>query len=126
LRKLLSILLLAILALPMASPLLALGLQDDAGLPSCCRRNGAHHCSGMNAEASVASAQRPSVIAAPQQCPRYLAALVAIHPTPFIPVFSTSVFAEMASKPKIETRSFFAGPNTLDSAHPKRGPPITL
>jgi hypothetical protein len=44
-RRLLSLVLLAAFSFPLIAPALALGQDADAGLPACCRRNGAHHCS---------------------------------------------------------------------------------
>ena len=56
LRRLLALVLLAVFALPLASPLLALGPGGDAGLPACCRREGKHHCAMTAAERSRLSA----------------------------------------------------------------------
>lgn len=42
--RLLSLLLLLVFGLPTVAPALGLSADPDAGLPACCRRNGAHHC----------------------------------------------------------------------------------
>src|SRR5215471_18001952 len=69
-RRLLAILLLCVLGFPTALPLFAAGADQDAGLPACCRRNGAHHCSRMAPRA--AERTRNNQIGAPQEkCPVY-------------------------------------------------------
>lgn len=52
---------------------------DDAGLPACCRRHGAHHCAmalQMAATAQIAD-PRPS-FTAPVTCPEYPGPVLAI------------------------------------------------
>jgi hypothetical protein len=44
LRRLLSVLLLAVFGLPVVSPFFAMSTTDVARLPACCRREGKHHC----------------------------------------------------------------------------------
>ena len=43
-RRLLSLALVLMLALPLAMPILALGQTSQARLLLCCRKGGAHHC----------------------------------------------------------------------------------
>jgi hypothetical protein len=47
----------------------ALG-DDDAGLPACCRRNGAHHCSMGRLRAAILASGQP-IASAPSTCPSY-------------------------------------------------------
>lgn len=50
-----------------------LGASDDAGLPACCRRNGAHHCvmsAAMRAWMFEAESRTPG-FTAPSHCPLY-------------------------------------------------------
>ena len=62
-----SILLLAIFLLgPLAA---ALG-DNEAGLPACCRRNGAHHCSMARMRAAILASGQP-IVTAPTTCPSY-------------------------------------------------------
>jgi len=62
-----SILLLVIFLLgPLAA---ALG-DDDANLPACCRRNGAHHCSMARLRAAILASGQP-IATAPSTCPSY-------------------------------------------------------
>jgi len=50
------------------------GASDDARLPACCRRHGAHHCA-MSEEAVAqmvrASSGSTPLLSAPSQCPLY-------------------------------------------------------
>ena len=70
-RRLLSILLVLFFSLgPLAATLEA---SDDAHLPACCRRHGAHHCS-MTAHAAATMAQNASsetTVTAPATCPAF-------------------------------------------------------
>jgi hypothetical protein len=51
-RRILAIALLIAFGSPFVLPLLASTADSQAGLPACCRRNGAHHCSGMTLAAT--------------------------------------------------------------------------
>ena len=62
-----SILLLAIFVL--GSLPAALG-DNEASLPACCRRNGAHHCSMSRLRAAILASGQP-IISAPSTCPSY-------------------------------------------------------
>lgn len=71
-RRGFSILLVLIFAL---GPLAAMSpASEDAALPACCRRSGAHHCTmnagGMAAATGVAAGATP-ILQLPQQCPYY-------------------------------------------------------
>lgn len=70
-RRGFSILLILFFGLgPLAATLEA---SDDAGLPACCRRNGAHHCAMSMEMAASAQAQPGSTptVSAPLTCPAY-------------------------------------------------------
>jgi hypothetical protein len=68
LRKLFSILLLALFGLPLASPLFALGNDAEMRVPACCRRAGAHHCTGM-AERGAMQEDKAHFKAPAERCP---------------------------------------------------------
>lgn len=57
------------------SPLSSLvGDSEDANLPACCRRHGAHHCAiaaQMAARAEQARSDKTPLISAPMTCPSY-------------------------------------------------------
>jgi hypothetical protein len=119
-RRLFSIL---IIALFWAGPLAALlPGSDEAQLPACCRRHGAHHCmmSGAGAEQATGSSH---VLAAPAHCPRY----------PMAPPANAAAFALFASPAVAQSpgsRMLVAGlrsaamQRTRTSAD--RGPPAVL
>src|SRR4051812_47672753 len=66
-RRLLS---LVLVALFWAGPLSALMPgSEQARLPACCRRHGAHHCAMISAEGASAAPGR--TFASPARCPRY-------------------------------------------------------
>ncbi|MHB1672980.1 MAG: hypothetical protein ACYCSP_01900 [Acidobacteriaceae bacterium] len=65
-RRWFAWILLLLTALLPLQPLLA-GAQADAGLPACCRRNGAHHCMMLQAMTMADSGTQSSVSPAP--CP---------------------------------------------------------
>jgi hypothetical protein len=65
LRRLLSILLLAVTALAAVSPLFAL-TPMRTGLPACCRKNGKHHCEGS---VQVSSEKTATLTALADKCP---------------------------------------------------------
>lgn len=70
-RRALSILLVLFFSLgPLAA---TLGASEDASLPACCRRQGAHHCAmtmGM-AAAMADAASGKTVFKAPSACPAF-------------------------------------------------------
>jgi hypothetical protein len=75
-RRGFSILLILFFAL---GPLSAtLGASEDASLPACCRRHGAHHCA-LSRETSASTVESGStpVVYAPFTCPYYPASVAA-------------------------------------------------
>src|ERR1700723_613398 len=56
-----------------------LGASDDAGLPACCRRHGAHHCamSMRMAAAIMDTASGNAIFSAPATCPEFPGGAVA-------------------------------------------------
>jgi len=66
-RRGVSLLLLSFFLLgPLAAPL----GDDDASLPACCRRHGAHHCSMARLRAAILASGNP-IVTAPSTCPSY-------------------------------------------------------
>ena len=51
-------------------PLAAALGDDDASLPACCRRTGAHHCSMARLRAAILASGTP-IVTAPSTCPSY-------------------------------------------------------
>jgi hypothetical protein len=51
-------------------PMAAAFGNDDASLPACCRRNGAHHCSMARLREAIIASGKP-IVTAPSTCPSY-------------------------------------------------------
>jgi len=122
-RRVLSILLLLLFGL---GPLTAtLEASDDAGLPACCRRHGAHHCAMMAMMARQRHDSAPG-FSAPSTCPCYpgsAATLVA-------PI--SALAAAPAELPALHAHAFehIAVPTHVSSCpgrtHAGRGPPASI
>lgn len=122
-RRGLSILLALVVGLgPLAS---ALPGSEDAALPACCRRHGAHRCSmaAHMAAAMTAESSAKPFFTTPTTCPMY--------PGPAIAVL-TPAFALMASQaqpgaPENSVRVLLPGSSTIllsaSYTHAGRGPP---
>jgi hypothetical protein len=110
-------------------PLLALAEgTEDGGLPSCCRRHGAHHCAmsaqKMDMKASMAVDKTPE-FSAPSTCPLYhgpsLYILMPAHALAAVPAGLSSEFT-FAAAPASERMVAFSRPTR---AHAGRGPPAS-
>jgi hypothetical protein len=123
-RKFLSILLLALFALPVVSPLFALGTDADAGVPVCCRRNGKHHCFMTDPVGSAPSEARFGVRG--ERCPYSPAAIGTVHQNQLTAAGLVVDLVTLASHPagvvQIESRRRIA----RDRSRQKRGPPAFL
>jgi hypothetical protein len=101
--------------------------SEDAGLPACCRRHGAHHCAmsaqKMAMEASLSADTTPG-FSVPSTCPLYhgpaLYMLMPAHALAAVPAGFRAEF-KLAAAPASERIAAFSRPN---SAHAGRGPPI--
>ncbi len=81
-RRALSILLILCFGLgPLAATLEA---SNDARLPACCRRHGAHRCvlSASLASMIAASASGQPIVTAPAACPAFPGSMAATAPAP--------------------------------------------
>src|SRR5580704_1904473 len=87
-RRILAIALLIAFGSPLAVPLFASTTDSQSTLPACCRRNGAHHCTGM----VVSAANGPAFQAPP--CPNY--------PQPATPLRLTTAALAAAPAPTFE------------------------
>ncbi len=59
-----------LIALFLLGPLAAALGDDDASLPPCCRRHGAHHCSMARLRTAIIASGKP-IVTAPSTCPSY-------------------------------------------------------
>jgi hypothetical protein len=81
-KRALSISLIVLFWLSPFAPMLE--ASDDARLPACCRRHGAHHCA-MTVETASAlgsPASRNAVLTAPSTCPAFPASAAGTAPSP--------------------------------------------
>ena len=125
-RRFISISLLLLLMLPLASPLFAASTAD-AEIPVCCRRDGKHHCmmakvakslTGDSAKAETATLQ--------ERCPYNLATPAAVN-LPFVPdEIQTRVFADTVSNPVCPAPTEAHRRIVFDRSHQKRGPPLLI
>src|SRR5581483_1744099 len=98
--------------------------SDDASLPACCRRHGAHHCA-MSIESGAAKAQPSSspTVSAPVTCPYYPGTAAAVTGSVFALVFSIAhlpVTIVSAYRPLTASIAAVANPSRT---HAGRGPP---
>lgn len=102
----------------------ALPGSEDARLPACCRRLGAHHCA-MMLEMMRAGSGAPS-FSAPSTCPNYPGASNAVLGASF------AVLPAQAATPSPITRistsllDFLRHDNILDRTRSGRGPPASF
>jgi hypothetical protein len=105
--------------------------SEDANLPPCCRRHGAHHClltmrvAAMTARTRDAASGKMAMVETPLSCPEYpgLAALFTA------PVPALTVAAAGLPVPRKQARvalvHYSAPEATPTRAHAGRGPPLT-
>ena len=123
LRKLLSILLLAMLSLTVVSPLPLFGRLDDSSVPACCRKGGRHHCLMNRGERSGANDHATQIDGPIEKCPYCPGAMPAVHPSVFGPPTSAAVFASLISHPAGVAQTDSKRRISGDRSRQKRGPP---
>ncbi len=123
LRKLFSILLLALFGLPLASSLFAMtvGSATSASLPACCRRAGKHHCAMR--VSGEAPAGTHSFRAPVERCPYAPRGVILAHRD-----FSSVATAQMSLHALTEHAMGIAQTEcrwrlARDRSRQKRGPP---
>jgi len=130
-RKLLSIVLLALLALPFAAPLLAQDGKDSSNLPACCRRKSMHHCNmdmsmdmdmlEHNADGSIA--KWPTLHATPQCCLCGMHSAVGFHSDPSTLALTAISFHGLSGIESITAQAESSYRIARNRARHKRGPP---
>ena len=122
LRRLLSILLVALMGLTAVSPLFAL-TPTRTELPACCRKAGKHHCEGTSL---MSSEKRPAFSAQVEKCPYCQISVVSSHPNEPAVASRQSTWnvpaIHAASLPHMQS----ARCSAADSLQYKRGPPVFL
>jgi|ERR1700722_16798159 hypothetical protein len=120
-RRALASLLLALFSFPLIAPILR--ADDDSSLPSCCRRNGKHHCSTDLASGDTASG--PALKAIHPRCSNY-PSTIAIPRGSSVAFLknSPSIGAFLVSYPSVEARSEIQYRVSFSRSRQKRGPPV--
>jgi hypothetical protein len=125
-RKVLSMLLLAVFGFPLVSPLLAMGTTSNGTLLACCRRSGKHRCAGTMADRASSTDRETRLTAPPEKCP-FCPAGVAIshHDFPAM-AEAESAFALLVTRPSgvVQTESRLR--ISRDRSRQKRGPPASI
>jgi hypothetical protein len=122
LRRFFTILLLAIIGLPLAAPLFAASSRDESSLPACCRRNGKHHCMGgmeMSAEAS----SKPAFRAPKDACPYAPTLPTAFHRNSFATFSRTATSIVLQTHDTILAQTECKLRISRSRSRQKRGPP---
>jgi len=100
--------------------------SEDANLPACCRRHGAHHCAiaaQMAAMAGPGQTGKATTVSAPMTCPRYPGTLAMLS-TPTQALVAPSRTSEELLALEFVLVARQASPHSkLVQAHAGRGPP---
>jgi len=119
-QRVCATLLLALFGFPLILPVIR--VESETKLPSCCRREGKHHC-GMANSAS----QETSGAAVREKCPNYPAVIA-------LPAFSNTIllnaaqlfFASIVKHPAVHTQTEALQRISFSRSSQKRGPPTLL
>jgi hypothetical protein len=123
-RRLLSILLLAVFGLPVVSPLFALSTTEAVRLPACCRRDGKHHCTALPADRGNLAPRRMQLSAPAGKCPCCPTA-VSVTPSRLLGLpIGDAIFASLISHPSGLAQTESMQRISRDRARQKRGPPV--
>jgi hypothetical protein len=121
-RRLLSFALLLVFGLPVVAPALGSTADAQTGLPACCRRNGAHHCT-KTPEQLAAMLHGDHFAAVQSKCPCCPSAPINLHQqtmalhTPGIQAIGFVSLTAKCRQAAASARVALAG------ARHKRGPP---
>ena len=127
LRRLLSILLLASCGLPFISPLFAFVAGGATSIPTCCRRDGKHHCLMATEERSHPAEHGTQVQTIPVKCPYCPAGAVkGTHPDLGAVPMSARLLAGIISQPATVAQVESKWRIARDRSRQKRGPPSLL
>ena len=124
-RRFLSILLLAFFGLALASPLLGLGVNGDAGLPACCRRTGKHHCAMGTADRNQ-DQHGPTLSMISEKCPCCPGVIPSMQPNVLGPPAAGAIYAHIVSHPACVAQTESKWRIARDRSRQKRGPPVLL
>lgn len=123
LRRLISILLLAVFGLPFALPMLAMGQDAEAGMPACCRRSGKPHCMMRMDRRYTLVTNEPQFKAPPEKCPYCPAPGAISYPHPLATPAAQKIYADLVSYPTLSPRMESKRRIARERSRHKRGPP---
>ncbi len=125
-RKLLSMLLLAVFGFPLVSPLLAMGTTANGTLMACCRRAGKHHCAGTMLDRGSSMEEGTRLTATPEKCPFCPTGIAISHHGFPAMAAAESAFALPVTRPSgvVQTESRLR--ISRDRSRRKRGPPASI
>jgi hypothetical protein len=128
-RRALASVLSALLSLPLIAP--AILANADSNLPTCCRRNGQHHCSmpgstsAPSMDAAMADSERgPAIEASRSRCPYYPVLTEASGASKVASLnASQAIFASLISQPAAPAQTEARYRVSFSRSRHKRGPP---
>jgi hypothetical protein len=126
-RRAPAISLLLAISFTLIAPLLA-SSQPDSDLPACCRRDGKHHCSMMDADESAVVPSGATFNRAPTRCQQFPSGKPAPVVVPRADIFTlTAVPVTVAYQSSAVAEQRTANPSlAFPASCPKRGPPSIL
>ena len=126
-RRISAISLVFLMMLPVLLPLTALGQDEDANLPMCCRRHGGKRCHCAMMMAYLASRlPGTKLMATPVPCPDCPSTVPASVHFQLGLNSAPAHFAEISAHPAIHAKTEARARIALDRAWRKRGPPASL
>ena len=121
-RRTIALALTVIFSWTLIAPILGPGA--GANLPSCCRRNGKHHCMMRGME--PAAGDRKGFTSVSEKCPCPPAATFAVHSPVFKPEAGKRFCAQVVTYQARASRTEALRNISFLRSHPKRGPPSPL
>ena len=110
-------------------PLSALIDGEDANLPPCCRRHGAHHCAmaAHMAEMMQEAGSGPQALAgAPMTCSEYPGAAARLAAPAAALTAAAAGLPALQARARVAPAEYAAPESTRTRAHSGRGPPQNL
>lgn len=118
-RRIAATLLLLTFSIALITPVLSAS-DPEAKLPTCCRRNGKHHCAvmGSTEPSSVPTLQASRCVSYPT------ATVVAANPLVSLPVISLASIAAPIYHPAVRPQAQSLCRDSFSRTRQKRGPPL--
>lgn len=125
-RRFISISLLLLFTLPLASPLFAAS-TSDADVPVCCRRDGKHHCTmAKDLRHSSADSAQAGTASLRERCPYNLVTPATVNLPFVLHEAKTTLFSEIVTASSRPVQPEAIHKSLFDRSHQKRGPPSLI